>query len=237
MSASREFWLDHLTEQDREVIRRGGFGKRRGFGERPALVMIDCQYNHVGGRVDILDQLDEWPSGAGNSAWRAVENLQPLVTAARASEIPVIYTRYCHDEQGAQFDSFHKKRGSDNSRFLKDAPGVQIVDELKPLPGELVIDKVHASAFFGTALINYLIGLRVDTLILTGLSTGGCVRATAVEASCLNFNVGVVADCVSDRLESSHNQALLDLWMKYSDVVFSDEVADYLGTTAGNQQT
>jgi maleamate amidohydrolase len=221
-------WLEHLTDEEREVIRLGGYGSRRGFGRRPALVLIDCQYNHIGGRGPILDQIKDWPSGAGDDAWAAVERVQPVLEATRWGGIPVIYTRYCHDELGEQFDSFHRKRGSDLSRFLETAPGTQIVSELAPRPTELVIKKVHASAFFGTALLNYLIGMSVDTLLIGGVSTSGCVRATAVEAASLNFNVGVLGDCVADRIPSSHRASLLDLWMKYTDVVTADEAITYI---------
>jgi maleamate amidohydrolase len=225
-------WLDHLNDEEREVIRLGGYGRRRGYGDRPALVLIDCQYNHIGGHAPILDQIEEWPSGAGNRAWDAVARAQPVLQACRSAGAPVIYTRYCHDAQGQQFDSFHRKRGSDLSRFLETAGGTQIVDELRPLPSEMVIKKVHASAFFGTALINHLIGLSVDTLLIGGVSTSGCVRATAVEAASLNFNVAVLADCVADRIPSSHQSSLLDLWMKYTDVVLAANAIEYLSATS-----
>lgn len=222
-------WSDLLTDTEREVIRRGGYGKRRGFGQNPALVIIDCQYNHVGGDKPILDQIAEWPSGAGTAGWDAVRHIEPVLAKARERGAPVIYTRYCHSAQGARFDAFAKKRGKDVSAFTDGAPGTRIVEPLTPREGELVVEKVHASAFYGTALTSYLIGMGIDTLLVTGLSTSGCVRATVVEAVSMNFNVGVLADCVADRIPASHKASLLDLWMKYADVTDSSEALEYLG--------
>lgn len=221
-------WDDLLTDAEREIIRRGGYGKRRGFGQRPALVMIDCQYNHIGADRPILEQLDEWPAGAGAAGWDIVRRIEPVLATARETATPVIYTRYCHSEQGARFDAFAKKRGRDLSAFTDGAPGTRIVELLASQDGELVVDKVHASAFYGTALLSYLIGMGVDTLLVTGVSTSGCVRATVVEAVSMNFNVGVLADCVADRIPASHSASLLDLWMKYADVVDSSEALSYL---------
>jgi maleamate amidohydrolase len=221
-------WDDVLGAEDREIIERGGYGRTRGLGVRPALVIIDCQYNHIGADKPILHQLDEWPAGAGERGWSIVRRIQPVLEAARRTGLPVIYTRYCHSERGARFDSFAKKRGRDLSAFVDGAPGTRIVAELAPADGELVIDKVHASAFYGTALLSYLIGLQVDSLLVTGVSTSGCVRATAVEAASLNYNVVVLADCVTDRILISHKASLLDLWMKYADVLDAEAASAYL---------
>ena len=235
MTSSLTPWDDLITDEDREIIRRGGYGRTRGFGSRlPALVLIDCQYNHIGGHAPILDQLDEWPAGAGERGWQIVEQIQPLLAAFRDAELPVVFTRYCHSAEGARFDAFARKRGNDLSAFVDGAAGTRIVDPLAPRPHELVIDKVHASAFFGTALLSYLIGLGVDTLIVVGVSTSGCVRATAVEAVSMNFNVAVPADCVADRIKASHQASLLDLWMKYADVVTSDQCLEYVATLSAN---
>ena len=221
-------WDDLLTDTDREVIRRGGYGRARGFGVRPALMMIDCQYNHIGADRPILEQVGDWPSGAGERGWDIIRSIGPVLERCRTLELPVLYTRYCHSPQGAKFDAFGKKRGKDLSAFTDGAPGTRIVEPIAPQEGELVIDKVHASAFFGTALLPYLIGLGVDTLLVTGVSTSGCVRATVVEAVSMNFNVAVLSDCVTDRIPASHQASLLDLWMKYADVVPSEDAMSYL---------
>jgi maleamate amidohydrolase len=219
-------WDEALTHADRQVIEKGGYGKSRGLGNSPLIVIIDAQYNYVGTDKPIEQQLDDWPSGGGSKAWEAIRNIQLLKKAANKSNIPVMYTRNVQ-KKTLSFDSFGLKANRDNSKYIDGRPEAQIVKELEPKESELVVDKSYASAFFGTPLISYLTKLRVDTLILVGGSTGGCVRATAVDAVTYNFNVAVVEDCVYDRIELSHKAALLDLWMKYCDVITLNQVQEY----------
>ncbi|WP_017754690.1 isochorismatase family protein [Calidifontibacillus oryziterrae] len=219
-------WEDALTEVDRIVIEKGGYGKKRGLGKKPLLVIIDIQHNYVGQDCPIEDQLDEWPSGGGKNAWEAIRKIKILKEFADKHNIPTLYTRNVQ-KKTINFDSFAVKTQRDNSKYIDGRPETQIVDELKPNENDLVVDKSYASAFYGTPLISYLIKMGVDSLIIVGGSTSGCVRATAVDAVTRNFNVAVVEDCVYDRIELSHKAGLLDLWMKYCDVVRSDEILEY----------
>lgn len=223
----RAIWDDLLTPTDRAVIENAGFGKSRGFGTSPMLVMIDCQYNYIGADKPIAEQQEEYPAGGGEGAWRAIRTIEGLLDIARTIDIPILYTRNVQ-KRTIRFDSFAGKSAWDHSRTLDDAPGSRIVTEIAPRPEDLVLDKSYASAFYGTPLVNYLVGLRVDTLIVTGVSTSGCVRATAVDGVTRGFNVAVVADATADRIEASHKVALLDLWMKYADVIGSSDAAAYL---------
>jgi len=219
-------WEDLLTETDREVIKKGGYGRRRGLGSRPALLLIDPQYNYLGEDRPVLDQIEDHPSGVGRAAWRAVPEIKRILSTARARGIPVFYTRQVHFK--ADFDNFALKAERDSSQYRDGARGTRIVDELAPEPGEPVIDKTGASAFSGTPLSSYLVSSKIDSLIILGGTTGGCVRATAVDAVSSGYDTTVVRDCVFDRIELSHKAALLDLWMKYCDLMSSDEVVDYL---------
>ena len=223
---SMSVWDDILTPTDREVIRRGGYGKPRGLGERPALLLIDPQYNYAGADKPILDQIQEWPSGVGESAWRAVERLKSLIQAFREKKRPVLYTRQV--QKNIAFDGFAAKAVRSSSQYLEGSKGTSIVEDIAPREGDLVIDKSYASAFYGTPLLSILIKLKVDTLIVAGGTTGGCVRATCVDAVSRNFDVAVVEDCVFDRISASHKVALLDLWMKYCDVISSYAALDYV---------
>jgi len=222
-------WEDALTEVDRIVIEKGGYGQKRGFGENPALVIIDPQYNYVGADKPIEDQLEEWPSGGGEGAWRAIERIKELKDLATTRNIPIIYTRNVQ-KKSTSFDSFAVKAKRDNTKYIDGNPATQIVEELTPNEHDLVVDKSYASTFFGTPFISYLIKMGVDTLILVGGSTSGCVRATAVDAVTHNFNVAVVEDCTYDRIQLSHKAGLLDLWMKYCDVIKASEVSEYFSS-------
>jgi len=217
---------DILTKVDREVIRKGGYGKTRGFGEHPALMIIDPQYNYTGTDRPILEQIHEWPSGVGESSWRAMERIKRIVSVSRRRSIPIIYTRQIQDS--IRFDGFAAKTDREQSQYLEGARGTKIVDELAPEKGDLVINKSYSSAFYGTPLLSFLIKLRADTLIVTGGTSSGCIRATCVDAVSRNFNVAVIEDCVFDRISVSHKVALLDLWMKYCDVITSEEAIRYL---------
>lgn len=220
-----------MTETDREVIRRAGYGRPRGLGERPALVVIDPQWNYLGCDRPILDQLDEWPSGVGAAAWRAVPRIQGLLAAARRAGVPVIFTRQV--ARDLAFDGFAAKAARDGANYLDGAPGTAIVEALAPRPGEPVVDKAYASAFYGTPLLSILVKLQADTLIVAGGTTSGCVRAFCVDAVSRGFNVGVAADAVFDRIEASHRIALLDLWMKICDLLTAEAAARYLEQARG----
>lgn len=225
-------WEDLLTDVDRLVISKGGYGKSRGLGKKPLLLIIDPQYNYVGEDKPIEEQLDQWPSGGGGLAWAAIRQIATLKAAAVKAGIPVFYSRNVQ-KQNLTFDGFSTKTNRDQSKYLDGRPEVQIVSELAPSESDLVIDKAYASVFYGTPLQSYLVKLGIDTILIVGGSTGGCCRATAVDAVTRNYNVAMVEECLYDRIGLSHKAALLDLWMKYCDVINLDEVTNYLHSLEG----
>ncbi|NLC12032.1 MAG: isochorismatase family protein [Firmicutes bacterium] len=220
-----QIWEKLLTETDKKLIEFAGYGQRKGFGERPAFMIIDPQYNYMGAPKPILEQLDEYPSGCGENAWKAVPKIQKLLEVVREKKLPVIFTR--NVQKDLSFDSFSTKAKRDNTQYIDGHKGTLIIEELAPRPGEIVLDKAYASAFFGTPLISILIKLKVDSLIICGGTISGCVRATIVDAVSRNYNVAVIADCVFDRVELSYKAALLDIWMKYADVIYAEEALKY----------
>ncbi len=220
-------WDDLLSETDHKVIENAGYGKARGLGDSPLLTVIDCQNNYIGADEPILDQQDRWPAGGGADAWAAVRVAKALLDEARGAEVPVLYTRNVQ-KRTVRFDSFAGKSTWDKAATLDGTEGSQIVTEIAPHDDDLVLDKSYASAFFGTPLLTYLVGLGIDTLVIAGVSTSGCVRATAVDGVTRGFKVAVVADAVADRIVASHKVALLDMWMKYTDVIDSDTALTYL---------
>ena len=225
-------WDSLLTETDCKVIENAGYGKARGLGGSPLLIVIDCQYNYIGADEPILKQQDRWPAGGGDGAWEAVRVAGGLLTEARESGVPVLYTRNVQ-KRTVKFDSFAGKSTWDKNATLDEAEGSRIVSEIAPHDDDLVLDKSYASAFFGTPLVTYLVGLGADTLVICGVSTSGCVRATAVDAVTRGFKVAVVADAVADRIVASHKVALLDMWMKYTDVIDSAKARSYIHSHTG----
>ncbi len=222
-----KIWEDLLTDVDKKVIEEGRYGKERGLGRKPLLLIIDVQHNYTGDNLPIQKQLKKWPSGVGASAWAAIGKIQEVRTAAKEAGTPIIQSRNVQ-KKAMLFDSFSAKTSRDQSKYLDGREETEIVDALRPTKDELVIDKAYASVFYGTPLQSYLVKLRIDTLIIVGGSTSGCVRATVVDAVTRNYNVAVVEDCVYDRISVSHKISLLDMWMKYADVLDSQNILEYL---------
>jgi maleamate amidohydrolase len=220
-------WDDVISERDRAVIEKGGWGKSRGLGTSPCLMIIDPQYNYIGEDKPVVEQQDQWPTGCGAEAWAGIRGIRKLIEVARSKEIPIIYTRQIQKKTLA-FDGFARKADRKGDSFLEGHQGIEIVDEIAPMEGDLVVDKSYSSAFYGTPMVSYLNGLGVDTILMTGGTTSGCLRATTVDAISRNYNVAVVEDCVFDRIEISHKVSLFEMWMKYCDVISLEEALGYL---------
>lgn len=206
--------FDHLAHD----YRQHGLAGRVGFGERPALLVIDFikAYTTPGSSLY-----------AAPGAPDAVRASQPLLAAARAAAIPIIYTTVAYAPNGRDGGIFVLKVPA-LRQLTRDSPLIEIVDELRPQPDELVIEKKYASAFFGTHLAATLTALRVDTLILIGCSTSGCIRASAVDGMQHGFRVIVPRECVGDRAPEPHLANLFDIDGKYGDVVAVADVIRYL---------
>lgn len=204
------------AKTDMTVYERQGFGQRLGFGESSALVVIDFTKGFADPNI----------LGGGNIP-DAVANTRELLAAARAAFIPVAFTRHAYAADASNFGLFNVKLPT-NNLLRVGHPNVEIVPELFPREGELVIDKQYPSAFVGTNLASWLVGKRIDTLIVSGCTTSGCVRASAVDAMCAGFRPMVVRQCVGDRAEGPHEANLFDLQQKYADVVSLNETLVYL---------
>lgn len=193
-------------------------------GKNPALLGIDL-YNRVyeGGDRPVLDICEEHPSACGEYAYRAIEPTKRLFAAARKAGIPVIYTTGAPESAGKlRSPNLRATYGKSNL----DPYGIR--EDFKPLENDRIIYKERASGFFGTPLQAYLQGKGVDSLIVCGESTSGCVRATVVEGCSHSFHMTVVEECVFDRVLVTHKVNLFDLHHKYADVMHIDGVVGHL---------
>jgi nicotinamidase-related amidase len=210
-----------------------------GFGQRPALVLVDL-YRWVFGDEPqpLLEAVKTWPGSCGLAGWQTLPRIQQLLGLARELSLPVIHLTGLDDagmpgwNEAAHGDA---GRGDLNLR----ADGVdrrrrryEIVDEVAPIAGEVVLRKTAPSGFWGTPLAGHLTYLGVDTLVVAGESTSGCVRATVVDGCSYRFRMIVVEDCVFDRHEAAHAINLFDMHTKYADVLPLEEVEAQLRARA-----
>jgi nicotinamidase-related amidase len=222
-------WDDVLPEEDRQVFEAAGWGKDVGFGEKPVLLVVDVIYNFVGDVPEpILESIKRWRYSCGERGWEGVKQLERLIAAAREKQIPIVYTgmdrRPDGFDQGAwNWKSYRSGEASD----IKGSLGNEIVKEIAPEPQDIYFVKDKPSAFHGTHLLDYLIYLGADTVITTGTTTSGCVRASAVDATQYNYRSIVPEECVWDRSMISHKVNLLVIQMKYGDVKKTDAVIEY----------
>ena len=220
-----------MTEHDRKVVALRPPRALDGFGERPALLVIDMNRGAVGEDRPIYEQLDRYPGACGNFAWAAIRHMQKVIPLAREAGIPVIYSKHIfraiHDLPRAKDPTFG---------YSELSPLSEIQPEVAMQPGDLLIEKQRASVFFQTGLIYVLLNKKVDSLLLIGNSTSGCVRATVVDALGYEFKVSVIEECVFDRIELSHNASLFDLQFKYCDVIPVEQASEYLATVREGRQ-
>ena len=197
---------------DLDIYEKQNFGNSSGIGQSPALLIVDF----VNGFTD-PEQF-----GGGN-IMEAIEKTAELLAFARSRNMPVAMTRVVYADDG-----------SDNGMFCVKAPGLkaltegahasQIVNKLKPIDGDYVVRKTQPSGFFGTNLAGWYNSKGVDTVIVTGCTTSGCVRASVIDAMSYNFRTVVVTDGVGDRAMGPHEANLFDMGQKYGDLMTVDEI-------------
>lgn len=195
-----------------DIYHRQGMGNRAGLGQAPALVIIDF----------VVGFSDPTHFGGGNIG-PAIEQTVELLAFARKQSWPVAHTRVVYADDGADAGVFTLKAPS-LKKLTETSPLSQIVRELTPLPGELVIRKQGASGFFDTNLAGWLAFRRVDTVAVAGCTTSGCVRATVVDSMQHNFRTVCVTDCVGDRAIGPHEANLFDMGQKYADLMTRAEL-------------
>ena len=201
---------------DLDIYRQQGFGNRSGFGARPALVI-----------VDFVNGFDDPALFGGGNISPAIARTTEVLAACRRHHVPVAYTRMVYADDGSDAGVFCLKAPG-LTILTETAPASQIVPALTPLPGEYIVRKTQPSAFFGTNFANWLISKQADTLMVTGCTTSGCVRATVIDAMSYNFRTVVVTDGVGDRALGPHEANLFDMGQKYADLLTAAEVIAHL---------
>jgi nicotinamidase-related amidase len=204
---------------------------RKGAGVRPALLFIDLYRWAFGDEPEpLLESIKKWPGSCGLAGWNAIPHLQRLLNEARSAGIPVVHVTGMADVVGWRDPPEPGKSPvvPESARRRR----YDIIDEVAPTNGETVLRKAAPSAFWGTPLSGVLNGLRVDTVVVAGESTSGCIRATAVDAKSLRYKVLVPEECVFDRDEASHAINLYDIDQKYGDVISVQDAVTYLRSLA-----
>jgi maleamate amidohydrolase len=211
-------WRDLFNDTELSGYRAGGHGQRIGFGAKPAVVVVDMINLYVNPRFAL---------GHGENTKAVVAANKRVIEAARAKGLPIFYSNVGLRRTAAEKGIWGVKVGG--SKDIT-AEADAVVPELRPLDGDIIVTKAKASVFFGTQLASMLVSLGIDTIIVTGVTTSGCVRATVVDGFSHNFRVIVPAECVGDRASLPHKVSLFDMDMKYSDVMDLEEVLERIAS-------
>jgi nicotinamidase-related amidase len=230
VSRGKRPWDGIVPDDEQEIYRLAGFGTPVGFGKRPALLVIDVQYRTVGHdpHKPLREAVRDYATSCGEVGWKAVPRIAAVMQAFRKRGFPIL------------FPHIAPKAAYDRGQFADKVPGVmavppegyKFVSEVTPLEGDILIPKHQASAFSGTTLLSHLVRLGADSIVFTGCTTSGCVRASVVDAASLNFKCVVVEDAVYDRSHVSHAVNLFDMASKYADVMPAAEAARLVAALA-----
>jgi maleamate amidohydrolase len=210
-----------MYESVRELYLSKGFGGRVGFGARPAVAVIDMARSW-------LDESS--PLGSRHVA-EVMDNILAILSEARRFDIPIFFTTMAFDAAGTEADGpiGRKLRHSSDGRALDRNSVLTALDpRLGRNTNEILLEKQRASAFWGTPFLSYLVARSVDTLIIAGCSTSGCIRSTAESAHNESFHTIVVGDAVGDRSQVAHECNLIDIDLRFADVVPTAAVLEYL---------
>ncbi len=190
---------------------------------KPAVIVVDVVRAFLGyPGLSLADSLREWPSSCGPRAWQALPKIGYLTELATSRGWPVIYTKGQQDAADTYGSTVRSNEWAGDSSVRLDAH--DFPPELNIANGALILEKPKASAFFGTALLTYLIRCRIDTVVVAGGTTSGCVRATAVDACSWGFETFIAEDACFDRARLSHGVSLFEMDAKYASVISTEHL-------------
>jgi maleamate amidohydrolase len=208
---------EQATQDDAEFFARRGFGQRIGFGERPALIIID-----------MVKAFTDQAALLGADLDREIAAIVPMLETAHDRGVPVIFSTVRYDDADLKDAGIWALKQKGVMTLKAEGHGWEVDPRLDFRKSDTLLFKKYASCFFGTDLVPRLLAHRIDTLVITGCTTSGCVRATAVDACQNGFRPMVVREAVGDRSTAAHAQSLFDLDAKYADVVSRQEALVYL---------
>ncbi len=218
-------WEEVFTEADRKLVQKAAMAQKQTFGKKPALLIIDVTVGFLGSTPKpVLQSAEEYATSCGEVGWVALTSIQKLLEVCRANGIPIIFTtgdstirRLCRISTVKIWKPEHADSQAD-----------KIPEAIAPLSSELVIHKTKASAFFGTPLAICLQAMKIDSLLIAGTTTSGCVRASVVDACSYGYSCFIVEECVFDRFDLSHLVSLFDMNAKYADVISIEEAIGHV---------
>jgi nicotinamidase-related amidase len=230
-------WDRFLSEQDKAHLANSQH-QSIGYGEHPAVLLIDIYRWVMGDKPqELMEAIKEWPGSTGMAGWNAIPHVQRIIATAREQGIPVI-----HATGNPKVPHWSDRRERLRNRPLDPAMEEKrkhrfdIIDEVAPIEGEIVINKSAPSAFNGTALNAHLNYTGIDTVIVCGESTSGCVRASVVDGCTARYRMVVVEEGVWDRHEAPHAINLFDMNQKYADVVSVGDAVEWMQEWGANQK-
>lgn len=219
MDREKAYIPNIIPESDLEMFERANMGLRSGWGKKLSILVIDMTRAFVDDRSGF---------GCSRTGKPAVKAIRKLLDKTKPIGIPIFYTKGIVGSTPSQYGTRMEKGIGAPPKTLGYEEAAEIADEIAPSEGDVVIAKAKPSAFFGTQLVSLLTYHSVDTLIVTGMTTSGCVRATVVDAFSYNYKVILPPECVADRAEISHQVSLFDMDMKYADVMPLADVLAHL---------
>ncbi|HWG04680.1 MAG TPA: isochorismatase family protein [Beijerinckiaceae bacterium] len=217
-------WMKFIPAEELATYDKAGFSGALEPGARTALVVVDVTYGFTGSPGLTLDEaIDEFSTACGPASWIAIPKIARLIEMFRSLNLPVVFTRGSPPDAPFVGKATKSKRNIAVDQRFNDFP-----DAVAPKAGEWILEKTKASGFFMTPLPVYLVKQGVDTIVVCGVSTSGCVRATTVDSCSHGFTTFVVDDCCFDRSEFAHAANLFDLNAKYATVLSLDELQEIM---------
>ncbi|TAL80042.1 MAG: isochorismatase family protein [Burkholderiaceae bacterium] len=218
-------WRTVFPEEDRKIYEAARFGGQLEFGQNPAIMIIDVVDSFAGPKGQgIFDSINQYRTSCGEAGDAAIKVMANLLAIGRSLHVPIVYTKGSVVDKYYAGDSVKGTRPDEVERIY----GAPIVAAIAPIDGEYVLEKTKASAFFGTPMASFLQRHRIDTLLICGTSTSGCVRASTIDAFSHGYQVFVLEDGVFDRSPMSNAVNLYEMNQKYASVINSSDAIAYL---------